>query len=402
MTTLEGRLVRAIHFGLDDVFNILIQNPNIELNEHEEYFSNDGTVNRSPLFWAVKKNRIHMIRPLMEAGARYNTPTKSPLIYACENGQIEIVKEFLSIGVELNQVFQNSTTPLMEAVYNGYIDIVDLLISAGARMDYNPSSDELTVLSAAIDANNITMVKHLLSVGAKLNVNLLKDETILATTIYLDGSPEIIDILLKAGADPNVGSYRGNSSLTGAVRTSNTKIIKLLLSAGANTNLPDSSGKVPLYYASSIEIAELLLSAGADPRLANDILFRLISSNKFEMFEFFLSPSLGLDANVKSSSDVSILSYAISRDRYEIFKLLLISGARTDSGFVNQTGRNILQVAQRNFDDSIGRHREGVARKILELIEEYTPSLAITCMTSIRSHRVDVSSLPSGLFPNEI
>ena len=86
-----------------------------------------------------------------------------------------------------------------------------------------------------------------------------------------DGDPidfkiDPFQILLKHGADPNLADGNGNLPLLLAVSTSNPPATKLLLQHGANPNLAGENGHTPLSIAQTQhneEIISILLEHGA-------------------------------------------------------------------------------------------------------------------------------------------
>jgi len=82
------------------------------------------------------------------------------------------------------------------------------------------------------------------------------------------GNEDVIRTLLLAGADPNVPSKNGFSvyPIHSAVASNFTMIAKMLLEAGADINVIQKSGATPLHSAAhngNIELLIVLLEAGA-------------------------------------------------------------------------------------------------------------------------------------------
>ena len=63
----------------------------------------------------------------------------------------------------------------------------------------------------------------------------------------------------------------GRTALFWAVRRGNATVIKLLLRAGADPNLADSFGDLPLAHAIGFRCTKMLLDAGADVKLLSKI-----------------------------------------------------------------------------------------------------------------------------------
>ena len=89
------------------------------------------------------------------------------------------------------------------------------------------------------------------------------------------GKEDVARYLLLKGADPNVPSQNGYHvyPLNSTVAANNSDITKILLEAGAEVNVAQSSGLTPLHsaaYHGNIEILILLLEAGADIHAQTD------------------------------------------------------------------------------------------------------------------------------------
>lgn len=95
------------------------------------------------------------------------------------------------------------------------------------------------------------------------------------TELILGGHTKRVRRRLRRGADPNAADEDGTTPLYRAAVQSETRIVKLLLEAGAQPNVQsrgDSEG-LPLCAAvahGKVKIVRVLLAAGADPNLAED------------------------------------------------------------------------------------------------------------------------------------
>ncbi|MGP8269408.1 MAG: ankyrin repeat domain-containing protein [Terracidiphilus sp.] len=80
---------------------------------------------------------------------------------------------------------------------------------------------------------------------------------------------EIVRLLLDAGADPNLPSSSGGSPLVIALEHRHQKIVTVLLAHGADPNRPDPHNSTPFMIADEygeLDAQKALLAAGADPR----------------------------------------------------------------------------------------------------------------------------------------
>ena len=83
-----------------------------------------------------------------------------------------------------------------------------------------------------------------------------------------DGDLETVQRLLPAKgleyADAN-----GYTCLHSSSAYKRLDVVSWLLQSGANVNVADGEGDIPLHYADSLEVARILLANGADPSIRN-------------------------------------------------------------------------------------------------------------------------------------
>ena len=179
--------------------------------------------------------------------------------------------------------------------------VVALLLDAGAdpnlgdrrprrRTDRgcNPSWRCDTPLHLAIDRQKPDIVQALLHAGA--NPNLATNDPQASPPLHSlrfnefewqrQKNLKVFDMLLAAGADVNLRDGDGETLLlrlfkprnhSEAESTPPTAIVRAVLQAGANPNLGDRTGALPLHYAVALgdpALVQLLLQAGANPNAA--------------------------------------------------------------------------------------------------------------------------------------
>lgn len=99
--------------------------------------------------------------------------------------------------------------------------------------------------------------------------------------------PQIVDYLLKKGADPNLKNNMGQVPLSGAIANDSLEIASLLVKK-TDLKIVDDSGLSLLYHAvisGRLTILTLLLENGADP---NFICTQKITPELFSMFDAML------------------------------------------------------------------------------------------------------------------
>ena len=149
------------------------------------------------------------------------------------------------------------------------------------------------------------MVSLLVEAGVDVDATTLDKETALYLAVR-HRATGCVEVLLAAGASLNLREGHGlTPSLHYAARRGNTKIVSLLVEAGANVNAAADLGKTALHFAAStgaLACVKVLLAAGAD-------------------------------INVRSNSGLTPFDYAISHNCRRAWPLFLRAGAEipTDS-----------------------------------------------------------------------
>lgn len=240
--------------------------------------------------------------------------------------------------------------------------------------------DTIYKLINYINEGNLTKFRSLLPLIVDIN-RLCDGETLLyiAVDIYTSHGGttstkltrfQMIEELLNRGADPNILSRHSRVSeertpLHTALRREKSDVVTLLLNAPikADPNLADTDGKSPLFFAvdnNDLDTVKQLLNAGADAQLSTG--FRL-----------------------------PLLSAVICRN-IEMVKVLL------DAGSINPTGK----TTESEIGTSITPIYFAITNNltdIVELLENYTPSLQTCTIRSVKLNLIDVSQLPPIIFP---
>lgn len=210
-------------------------------------------------------------------------------IYAVRNGELEKLKKLVS------------STDLAKPTG-------DERCIRSKRPKLNTLSElhQLVILTNAIESRQTDIVKYLLAKGFTVtHENVQCDLAPLLHVAIRTESEEVVQMLLNAGVDPNFKDYRGSACLFEAVRLKNIKIVKLLLSKGANINIESA----PYITTPLMEAAK---------------------TGQIDMINLLLD--LGADANKEPYRGRTALSYAVLNNHLEVVKLLLDRGVDINSG----------------------------------------------------------------------
>lgn len=158
------------------------------------------------LLVATRNNQVEAARALIEAGADVNAKDgiqDSPYLYAGARGHNEILEMTLRHGADLKSTNRYGGTALIPAAERGLADTVRILVDAGVNVDH---------------------------------VNNLQWTALIEAIILGNGGPR------------------------------HTEVVRLLVAARADVNIPDGHGVTPLQHARRLgfkAIEDILLRAGA-------------------------------------------------------------------------------------------------------------------------------------------
>lgn len=168
-------------------------------------------VDRSALMHASALGRIQTVRALLKRGVPVNKQNAigvTALMLAADAGHVEVIKALLAAGADPNVAGGIAHGPIfsvMTMAINGSnkhrMEVIDTLIAGGARV--NPAGrSPVAPLVYAIESCDVDMIHALLARGADVNWN--HGAPLVAAVTNPHPDVEIVKILLAAGADPNL------------------------------------------------------------------------------------------------------------------------------------------------------------------------------------------------------
>ncbi len=303
----------------------------------------------TPLQWAVYEVDTKEVERLLDAGADpslANNYGATPMGLAAEVADVEILKLLLDAGANVDSPNAEGMTTLMLVARTGNVEAAKLLLDRGATIDAREGFGGQTALMWAAARRHPAMIEFLLARGAAIDArSAVRDYQ---RHIQAEGRPKsldtggltpllyaarenciaCVDVLLSNGADIDLPDPDGVSPVHVAIMNANWDLAKRLIEKGADVNQWDIYGEAPLFTAvggrartgnagSSIDapnetngltIVRMLLEHGANPNM-----------------QLFFRP-----ANVRGATNTrgsTPLIRAANNNDMEVVKLLLEHGA---------------------------------------------------------------------------
>ena len=369
-------LLSAVGNEHREIAKLLIQ------NEADPNLANKQT-GFTPLISAVDHGNIEIVQLLIENKADPNLANEqngfTPLISAAGNGHLEIVQLLIKNKADPNLANeQNGFTPLISAAGNGHLEIVQLLIKNKADPNLANEQNGFTpLISAAI--NGYLEIAQLL-IENKADPNLANEQNGFTPLISAAGNGhlEIVQLLIKNKADPNLANEQlGFTPLISAAGNGHLRIVQLLIENNADPNyVNELDGYNPLIVACKNGFSEVVEQLLHENQVQPDIttkakypspLFAATYKGHQEVIQILLN--INANPNIKDASNITPLHVAAALNHYEIAKLLVVSGARSDIiGQIRDRMLTALDVAL-----EFG-HQEIVAMlKKKQLVERHRP-----------------------------
>lgn len=189
---------------------------------------------------------------------------------AAAHGNVDEIERLIAAGEDKEAVDGRRRTPLHVAAYQSKHDAARTLIRLGADPN-RLEIDRYDIITIAAVANDLPMLKLAIAGGGNPKaVTSRYDGTALIAAAHL-GHVDIVKTLISAKAPLDHVNNLGWTALIESIvlgdgGTNHTETLRALVDAGANVDIPDRSGAIPLRLASARsyrEMVTILRSAGA-------------------------------------------------------------------------------------------------------------------------------------------
>lgn len=234
----------------------------------------------------------------------------SALYRAAWSDHADIAMHLLEHGALVDQVNDSGETALVIAAFFGYPNVVKVLLERKADVNREANDGE-TALSAAVARGQTEVVKLLLKAGAD------PDKENVLYSAALRGHTDISRMLIENGADVNRVKKNGASPLLKAAINGHTEIAQMLLKHGANVDQAITSCDTRWRYfgPSRTRKCSDLKTLGATP------LYRAAKRGNIDMVKLLIEH--GANVNMENSLGEVPLDIARENDRREVIEFLL-------------------------------------------------------------------------------
>jgi ankyrin repeat protein len=338
-------LMSAVMTGEEKLVNLMLHHPTYGRQNSE--LNTTDFIGNTPLMISAAHGFLEIVKLLLELGAKVenrNRWQESALILAASKGFREIVNLLIQYGADFHAEDVNEKTALLRAAQNGHLFVVELLLSQGANLHVNAfdmSGEGGTPLIQAARYGHSEVLLALMRAGAVIDeVELMFHHSALMVAA-LNGHEKTVDILLNAGADPMLKDSSGRSALLLAASNNHLSLVIQLLDAGQKWDQKDTHGNGiwHLMAMSDVEIedSETSYGSGQKEEGASMIMHELISR--------------GVLLDSLNSAGETALMIGVKRGKVRTIKSLLELGASPD--IQTPDGESALTLAKTSGNDEL-------------------------------------------------
>jgi len=361
----------------------------------------------TPLMVASKRGNVATVRALLSGGANPNAKEanggQTALMWALADRQAAVVDELVKHGADVGLASKTGFTPLMFVAQQGDADSGRILLRAGAKPNEAQPKSGLTPLLIASAMSNAKAVDLLLDNGADPNAmdtngyaplhKAVRDSDYGIDPERKDAVLAIVKSLLKHGADPNLrikqdkakiaaeikaGAnafygkrttvtvteivLQGATPLLLAAEVNNLDVIKALVDAEADPNIPTEQGTTALMMASG---------AGTDVQRAREPEERkMVVPTARYLVEH------GADVNAAGQFGWTALHAAAYQGLNDDIEFLVSKGAKVDT--MDKFGQTPLSISMSVLTKDIGARRLQIPRRFRQETAELLLKLGAT------------------------
>lgn len=238
-----------------------------------------------------------------------NNDGKRPLHEAALTGSIIVGKLLIDAGCQVDSLKRGDWTPLMMAATKNKLEMIRFLIEIGNANVNLRNKDGWTAFHVAIRTGNLNIVQYFLHMfGRDITTTESKNKRTVAHTAALHGHDKVLQsILLLNNELVNKQDTCGTSPFMDAIRSSHIDVCKTLIQFHCDYQLRDNLGRNALHVAaecgSVISWNFLVNELKFDPnciesRAGFSCLHIAAREGQLNMISFLLNES-SIDANIR-------------------------------------------------------------------------------------------------------
>ena len=272
----------------------------------------------TPLMFACHEGNVEALNVLLNAGADPNMADSNggtlihlSVVRGCSK---ETLQTIIDHGADVNATDNNNLTTLMLACQKGNDEIINLLFNARADPNIHDTAGETLIHHAFAQGCSKETLQTIIKHGADVNATN-KDNITALMLACKHSSEEAINILLDAGADPNIADTDGATWIHHAVAAGcNKKTLQTIIGYGADVNTTNNLTALILACRNeNEELINVLLNAGVDPNIKNTTGATLIHhacSGGYSKVTLQTIINHGADVNATNTENVTALMLA--------------------------------------------------------------------------------------------
>lgn len=217
------------------------------------------------LFYAAREGRADIVKVLLDATARPNTPVMAryPIMGAAQGGHSKVVQMLLDHGADPNVKDEEGITAMMLAACCGSTKVVSVLAKGGADLNAKNVQGGTAFLAASM-LGKTSVVKMMLSLGVDPLVSDNKGQNALMLASFYGHLPVAEMLLQSTSLDVQARDVNGDTALIFAAQANRQHVTRLLLDHGALVSCKNKFNRSALDLARSEAIANLLREEGQE------------------------------------------------------------------------------------------------------------------------------------------
>ncbi|KFY47167.1 hypothetical protein V495_02075 [Pseudogymnoascus sp. VKM F-4514 (FW-929)] len=284
----------------------------------------------------------------------------TPLAAACRYGHDGAVKILLDHGADHSVADDRGFQPLHLAATFGSPIVAELLLDSGADISAVDAHRWMPLHFACVNGK-LAAAELLIDRGADIFAKCLRLSQNSLSLAVRSGNTELVKLIISKGYHPMGGVYheehRGTTLLHRVARQSHLEIAKLLVSCGSQVSAKTKTGATVLDWAvmgGSVSMVRFILQSGAEIATTNTIgvsaLHLAAVHAPPEVLRMLISA--GYDVNLGTlNNGYTPLYEAVRSGRLEAMQVLLAEGADVNVELSN--GETLLHVAAAAWKASV-------------------------------------------------